>query len=84
MNLRIATNRNLYNETQSLTAFLDGDQVGGAGLTLYPTPRMQVSAYDQTREILVDVEHMPDGIWAEAELLLRLLLSAELEDRRAA
>jgi hypothetical protein len=83
-NLRIATNRNLYNAIESLVCWIDGEQVGGASLTLYPTPRMQVSAYDQTREILFDVANMPADLWEQAELLLRLLLSAQIEDRRAA
>jgi len=82
--LRVATHKDMFNTIQSLVAWIDGEQVGGAGLTLYPTPRMQVSAYDQTREILVDVENMPADLWEQAELMLRLLLSAHLIDQEAA
>jgi len=84
MNLLIATNRNLYNAIQSLTAFIDGIEVGGASITLYPTPRMQVSAYDQTREYEINLDNIPASMWSDAELILRLMLSVELEDRRAA
>jgi len=82
--LRIATHKDMLNTIQSLVAWIDDDQVGGAGITLYPTPRMLISAYDQEREILFDLDNMPADLWEQAELTLRLMLSVHIEDRRAA
>ena len=83
-NFRISINKDLYGATQSLVAWIDGEQVGGASLTLYPAPRMLVSAYSDDRFIPFEIDSMPPDLWEQAELMLRLMLSATLIDRSAA